>query len=99
MAYGSPTSPITVTSAILPASFRVSVHNEGPPIPAEIQASIFEPMTRGTDADRARRSVGLGLYIVRQIAESHRGQALVESDLDSGTTFTVVVPRPIPSSG
>ena len=52
-------------------------------------------MTLGADPDKARRSVGLGLYIVRQIAESHRGQAVVESSLEHGTTFTVVIPRPI----
>jgi sigma-B regulation protein RsbU (phosphoserine phosphatase) len=95
MAYGSPASPVTVTSAVLATSFAVSVHNEGAPIPAEIQGSIFEPMTRGADPGKARRSVGLGLYIVRQIAESHRGEAVVESSLEQGTTFTVTVPRPI----
>lgn len=93
MAYGTSTAPVTVTSAILHASFSVAVHNEGAPIPQPALEAVFEPMTRGADPDHRRRSVGLGLYIVRQIAESHGGVATVTSTLQAGTTFTVLIPR------
>jgi phosphoserine phosphatase RsbU/P len=65
------------------------VHNWGPQIPSEKLASLFEPMTRGTQAASKARSVGLGLYIVREIARAHGGAARVVSTQDAGTTFTV----------
>jgi sigma-B regulation protein RsbU (phosphoserine phosphatase) len=91
--YSKPETPITVTSTIDAASFSIAVHNEGVPIPAEIQESLFRPMTRGTKDISKRRSVGLGLFIVREIARAHGGSAFVESTAESGTTFTAVFPR------
>jgi sigma-B regulation protein RsbU (phosphoserine phosphatase) len=67
----------------------VIVHNWGPPIPTEKLATLFEPMTRGTQAGGKARSVGLGLYIVREIARAHGGAASAHSTPDGSTTFTV----------
>jgi signal transduction histidine kinase len=41
----------------------------------------------------ARRSVGLGLFIVRAIARAHGGDARVSSSAEGGTTFTIDFPR------
>ena len=46
----------------------ISVHIQGPAIPATAQAALFEPMVRGTATGTAARGVGLGLFIVRVIA-------------------------------
>jgi sigma-B regulation protein RsbU (phosphoserine phosphatase) len=54
---------------------------------------VFEPMMRGGGATTSARSIGLGLFIVRKIAEAHGGTAHVTSTLESGTTFTVTFPR------
>jgi signal transduction histidine kinase len=51
-------------------------------------------MRRATGTiDRAGRSVGLGLYIVKQIVDAHRGQIDVRSDAATGTAFRVTLPR------
>ncbi len=88
VSYGAKERPITVSSLVDESSFEVSVHNEGPAIPPELQSRIFEPMTRG-EAAGASRSVGLGLFIVNQIAKAHGAVVSVESDAQKGTTFTM----------
>jgi sigma-B regulation protein RsbU (phosphoserine phosphatase) len=84
---------VTVTSAVDERSFTLAVHNEGTPVPEEIRARIFDPMRRGANVAAARRSVGLGLFIVREIARAHGGRAEVQSTAEEGTTFRVVCPR------
>lgn len=93
MAYGEPDAPVTVRSQITAAESRLSVHNVGRPIPPELQPTLFEPMVRGAEEGGANRSVGLGLFIVREIARAHGGSVEVQSSAELGTTFTVVVPR------
>ena len=93
VAYGRPDATVTVTSSVEPASCSIAVHNDGAPIPEALQARIFEPMTRGSGEPSAKRSVGLGLYIVREIAKAHGGMATVTSTEERGTTFSVALPR------
>ena len=76
----------------------LAVHNQGAPIAPEHLGRIFQPMRRATGTiDSVGRSVGLGLYIVKQIVESHGGQVDVRSDAASGTTFRVRLPRKAPA--
>jgi sigma-B regulation protein RsbU (phosphoserine phosphatase) len=93
MVYGKPDAAVTVTSRVDATAFSIAVHNEGAPIPQEIQTRIFQPMTRGTTTSSATRSVGLGLFIVREIAKAHGGTTTVASSAEAGTTFTAVFPR------
>ncbi|MGJ7505861.1 PAS domain-containing sensor histidine kinase [Variovorax sp. GT1P44] len=93
MAYGEPASVVTVTSALRGETASLSVHNDGEPIPAGMQASLFEPMVRGDPGDSAARSVGLGLFIVRAIALAHGGEVSVSSSHAEGTTFVFAFPR------
>jgi sigma-B regulation protein RsbU (phosphoserine phosphatase) len=88
--YGDPKQPITITTRGGPRP-ELRVHNAGAPIPLDVQQRLFEPMTRGTDVGSRARSVGLGLYIVREIARAHGGTASVVSSAQSGTTFTVTL--------
>ncbi|MDB4943275.1 MAG: sensor signal transduction histidine kinase [Labilithrix sp.] len=97
--YGQPDAPITVTSRVEPASFSIAVHNSGVPIPPETLATLFRPMTRGVAAGSANRSVGLGLFIVGEIAKRHGGAASVTSTAESGTTFRATFPRAASFSG
>lgn len=93
MTYGKPEAPVTVTSSVDESACSITVHNDGTPIPEEVQARIFQPMTRGTSANGGARSIGLGLFIVREIARAHRGTASLTSTADAGTTFTASFPR------
>ena len=74
-------------------SVVLAVHNEGPPIPPDAMGRIFEPLTHGQDHAKASTSLGLGLYIVRQIVTAHGGTITVASSTGEGTTFTVRLPR------
>ena len=70
----------------------IEVHNEGTPIAEEQLAYIFDPYRRASHKG-ARDSLGLGLYIVKQIVEAHCGSIDVRSTAGDGTTFTVRLPR------
>lgn len=89
VAYGDLQRPITITSRLGDGACEVAVHNYGAVIPEALQAVLFEPMTRGTDQGSDVRSVGLGLYIVRELARVHGGDVAVHSCANAGTTFTV----------
>jgi signal transduction histidine kinase len=75
----------------------VAIYNDGPPIPPGELAKIFDPLVRGSSAEhpKANRpgSIGLGLYIAREIAQSHGGSIEVASSEKAGTAFTVRLPR------
>jgi K+-sensing histidine kinase KdpD len=70
----------------------LEVHDSGPPIPPEVLPLIFDPFARGPGEDR-KVNVGLGLYIVREIARAHGGTVDVCSRADKGTSFAVKLPR------
>jgi two-component system sensor histidine kinase SenX3 len=71
----------------------LTVRDTGIGIPLQAQARVFERFYR-VDQDRARASggTGLGLSIVKNVAESHGGTVALTSELDEGSTFTVVLP-------
>ena len=95
--HGSATRPVTLTAAITGNEALLAVHNFGPPIPEEKISVIFDPMKRhqssGTsDHHTPAGSVGLGLYIAREVANAHGGSIIVVSAGEE-TTFTVKLPR------
>jgi hypothetical protein len=67
------------------------VTSHGTPIPPDVLPRIFDPFLRGDDAV-ARRGLGLGLYIVHQIALADSATIDVTSD-NAATTFTIKWPR------
>ena len=83
------TGPILVTSHGDGDAVVTTVHNEGPPIAAELLATLFEPFTGTHRID----GLGLGLYIASEIAHAHGGTIAVSSVEGSGTTFAVRLPR------
>lgn len=73
--------------------FHLSVGDQGPGIPAEDQERIFEPFfRRGSELTRETPGVGIGLSIVRHIAEAHGGSITVTSAPGQGATFTLALP-------
>ncbi len=72
----------------------LEVLNQGPVIPPELMAVLFEPFCRGSPRRASQtRGLGLGLYIVSQIVTAHGGAVQVESTPERGTRFTVRLPR------
>ncbi|CAN7681764.1 PAS domain-containing sensor histidine kinase [Acidovorax sp. LjRoot117] len=89
VSYGACDQPITVTSTISGATWRVAVHNWGIPIASDVQTRIFTPMVRGVAEDSANRNVGLGLFIVSELAKAHGGSVKLSSDEERGTIFEI----------
>lgn len=92
LAYGLRDTEVTVRSQGRAGCVRLSVHNVGGVIDPAMRSRIFEPMTRG-DSPGHLRSVGLGLYIVREIAAAHAGEVEFTSSDAEGTTFIMDLPR------
>jgi len=71
----------------------LGVGDRGVGIPANEREKIFQKFVRGADAKRAGvRGVGIGLALVKRIAEAHGGTVQVESEPGRGSTFTLVLP-------
>lgn len=95
VAYGAAGEPIVVRSCRRMQQFEVSVHNQGSPIPPQLQPRLFDAMVRGSQG-AASRSVGLGLYIVREIARAHGGEVQLRSSEREGTCFSILLPPGVP---
>jgi signal transduction histidine kinase len=97
--HGEPNSPIIIKAVSDETEVLISVSNHGKPIPLERQKTMFNPLVRYADyappADERDTSLGIGLYIAREIALAHGGTIQVGSFSDL-TTFTLRLPR-IPS--
>jgi len=86
---------ITLRLRLEPHSAVVEVDNPGPPLSPDIRDRLFESLwqSRATDSDN-RPHFGLGLYIVRLIAEFHGGNASASSlPDDAGARFTIRLAR------
>jgi signal transduction histidine kinase len=93
--HGESGKPVRVSARGMADEVTLSVHNEGPAIPADQQAAIFEEGRQAgvRSAAHDRRHQGLGLYIVERIVAAHGGTVSVSSSAVEGTTFTVRLPR------
>jgi PAS domain S-box-containing protein len=94
--HGDATKPVLVTLAA-DTDVALTVHNEGPAIPAEIMPVLFQPF-RQTRGERSR-GLGLGLFITQQIVLAHGGRVEVSSTDPRGTTFVVHLPRVVSDEG
>lgn len=95
--HGRANLPVKVSATGTDGHVVIEVHNEQDGIPEEQLKIIFDPLrraaSRSTDEERQTHSVGLGLFIAREIAEAHNGSISVHSSDEDGTTFTVRLPR------
>jgi signal transduction histidine kinase len=91
--YSTENSTIQVSISQSHGKAIIQVHNEGTPIPKELQANLFEPFYRTPAAQSSsKKGWGLGLAISKQIVERHGGSIRVESSQGKGTTFTIELP-------
>ena len=92
--YGLPDSPISLSLEQTRDSVRISVHNEGVPIPKEELPVLFENYRRSKSSEAGGKSGwGLGLTLVKGVADAHRGRVSVKSEEGSGTTFVIEIPQ------
>ncbi|MDG6401946.1 HAMP domain-containing sensor histidine kinase, partial [Pseudomonas quasicaspiana] len=73
--------------------------NLGDPISEDAIGSIFDPLVRaiseGSTPSGRSTSLGLGLFIVKEVVNAHGGSITVTSNVGDGTTFTVVLPKSV----
>jgi signal transduction histidine kinase len=97
MQHGAASEAITVRVIGSADTVQLSVHNGGLPIAEDAIGTIFDPLVRSirenTDARDPSTSLGLGLFIVKEVVNAHGGSVTVNSSADDGTTFSVVLPR------
>lgn len=90
--YGAPDGPVTIRVQQIGRTARVSVHNEGTPIPRDEQRQLFAPFARAGSARVSANGWGLGLALVTGCATAHGGRTTVASADGIGTTFTIDLP-------
>lgn len=95
--YGDKNAPIRVSLAATDDDIILAINNQGPPIPPDKVSTVFDPLVRVASrigSDQAEHtSLGIGLFIAREIVHAHGGQIHVASNVQDGTTFTVTLPR------
>ncbi|AXF06292.1 sensor histidine kinase [Paraburkholderia hospita] len=92
--YGTQGAPVRVTVTGKGAEVLLEVRNAGTAIERSTLESIFDPLQRGLNhqGTNADNSLGLGLYIAREIAKAHGGEIGARSDATE-TVFSVTLPR------
>jgi signal transduction histidine kinase len=103
--YGNPDSAIHVSvDGRSKKEVIIAVENAGKPIPPALLTRIFDPLVRaqddeaGADAQMAGANLGLGLYVVREVAAAHGGGVDVSSN-ESMTRFELRLPRGVRQTG
>jgi two-component system sensor histidine kinase KdpD len=91
--YSPPGSPLLIAVREERTVVAISVKNEGSFIPSEEREKIFQRFYRCSGSIGTISGTGIGLSVVRRIAEAHHGSVTVESDSASGTTFAIRLPR------
>ena len=93
MKYTPPDAAVAVTVTITAPHVQVAVKDEGPGIPPESFAHLFDRYYQVPDAaERTNEGFGLGLYICRSIIEAHGGEIWVESTPGQGASFLFTLP-------
>jgi signal transduction histidine kinase len=102
--HGDPTAPITLSAAVEDGpQLVIRVKNQGEPIPADALQVIFDPLVQlsvrsKAAVDTTSTSLGLGLFIAREVATGHGGTLDVSSDAANGTVFVLRIPPSPPSA-
>ncbi|MGB6306567.1 MAG: ATP-binding protein, partial [Steroidobacteraceae bacterium] len=88
-----PAGLITVRLERALGNYVLQVQNDGPPIPPALHGRLFESLFEQRQGHDDKPHFGLGLYIVRLVAEFHGGSAVADNRSDgSGAIFTVTLP-------
>ena len=89
-----PTGRIDVRLTEADGNWRISVLDDGFGIEPQSQGQLFKRFARiETDANRHLVGMGIGLYLVQEVARAHGGRVLVDSRLGAGSEFALELPR------
>jgi signal transduction histidine kinase len=89
-----PTGRIDITLTEADGNWRISVLDDGFGIEPETQGQLFKRFARiETEANRHLVGMGIGLYLVQEVARAHGGRVGVDSTPGAGTEFTLELPR------
>jgi signal transduction histidine kinase len=92
--YGDPVAPITVSFQLIEPIIKTIVHNSGNPISEKDKSNLFQRYRRLASAQKGvLKGWGLGLTLVRGVAEAHGGSIEVQSSKELGTSFILVLPK------
>ncbi len=91
--YGPENGTITIAAREENGEVEIIVSDEGPGIAPRYQSRVFERFYRINDASRTQKGSGLGLSLVKHIAMAQGGNIVLKSELGSGSTFTLVLPK------
>lgn len=94
--HGYPDTAVKVGISEANEGVCIEIRNKGEPIPTEVRATMFEPLTstrRAVSGSATTSGLGLGLYIAAQIATAHHGYVKLNSSEDEDTIFSVFLPR------
>jgi signal transduction histidine kinase len=84
---------VTIAAAGEPGAVTMTVTDNGPGVPVAEREAVWRRLYRG-DASRSERGLGLGLTIVRAVAEAHGGSATVGDAPGGGAQFQLRLPAP-----
>jgi len=82
---------VSIKAELAGAAVRISVTDNGPGIADEDLPHIFDLFYRGSNS-RREKGMGLGLSVVKSVADSHGWEIKVDSKTGTGSTFTIVIP-------
>jgi phosphoserine phosphatase RsbU/P len=88
--HGASDTPIRIEAETVSGRLVLSVSNGGAPIPPAARSQLFQPFIRGA-VRRSQQGLGLGLFIVSEIAKAHGGTMHVASEAEQ-TRFTFAMP-------
>src|SRR5581483_5284765 len=91
----TPAGEVDVILSEQDGDFILQVRDTGIGIDQAFQTLIFDKFyrVRQPTGAQARQGSGLGLTIVKGLAEAHGGRVIVESELGKGSAFTVILPK------
>jgi len=88
----APGSPITIGLDLDNKMARMTVSDQGPGIAPENLVHLFKRFYRIPGQNTSIRGTGLGLYICKKIIQAHQGEMDVQSEVGTGTTFSIYLP-------